>query len=94
MPARWCASSRIVPTGGLPAARRSFGRFQAMVERIADQVVQRCLQPIENIAVDAGRCTDDFESSLLAQLARRSRTNRGKPRIPSASGRIRLLNTS
>ncbi len=46
------------------------GRFQPMVERIANQMVERRLEPIENVAVDARRLTDDFKLRLLAQLTR------------------------
>ena len=39
-----------------------------MVECVTDQMIERCLEPIENIAVDAGGLADDLKSRLLAQL--------------------------
>ena len=45
------------------------GPLEAVVQRVADQVVQRCLEPVEDVAVDAGGLAGDLEPRLLAQLA-------------------------
>ena len=45
------------------------GHFEAVIERVADQMVERRFQPVEDIAIDAGGLADDLEPRLLAQLA-------------------------
>ena len=45
------------------------GHFEAVVQRVADQMVERCLEPIEDVAVDAGGLTGDLEPGLLAELS-------------------------
>ena len=44
------------------------GRLDAVVQGIADQVVERRLEPVEDVAIDAGGLAVDLESRLLAQL--------------------------
>ncbi len=45
------------------------GRLDAVVQGVADQVVERRLEPVEDVAVDAGGLAVDLEPRLLAQLA-------------------------
>ena len=45
------------------------GPLDAVVQRVADQVVERRLEPVEDVAVDAGGLAGDLEPRLLAQLA-------------------------
>ncbi len=45
------------------------GHFEAVVQRVADQMVERCLEPVEDVAVDAGGLADDLEPRLLAELS-------------------------
>ena len=42
--------------------------FETMVQGIADQMVERRFESIEDVAVDAGGLTDDLEPRLLAKL--------------------------
>ena len=44
------------------------GRFQPMVQRIADQVIERRFEPVEDVAIDPGRLTHHLELRLLAKL--------------------------
>ena len=54
---------------GLAGGAALLGRFEAVVQRVADQVVQRGLEPVEDVAVDARGLAGDLEPRLLAQLA-------------------------
>ena len=94
IPARWRASRRIGPHRRLAGRAAVLGHLEAVVQRVADQVVERRLEPVEDVAVDAGGLADDLEPRLLAELAGQVADQRGKPRTPSASGRIRLASTS
>ena len=50
-----------------------------MVERVADQVVQRGFELFEDVAGDPRRLADDLELRLLAQLAREVADQTGEP---------------
>ena len=40
-----------------------------MVQRVANQMIERCFETVEDVAVDAGGLADDLESGLLAKLS-------------------------
>ncbi len=56
------------PDRGLAGCAAVVRRFETMVQCIADQMVERRLEPIEDVAVDAGGLTDDLKPRLLAEL--------------------------
>ena len=44
------------------------GSFQPMIERIADQMIERRFETVQNVAIDPGRLTHHLELRLLAKL--------------------------
>ena len=54
--------------GGFAGGAAVVRHFQSVVERIADQMVERRLQPIEDVAIDAGGLTGNLEPGLLPEL--------------------------
>ena len=56
------------PHGRLAGGAAVLRHFQAVVQRVADQMVERRLEPIEDVAIDAGGLTGDLEPGLLAEL--------------------------
>ena len=69
-PPRCSAESRIVPSSFLPAARAVRRRFDAVVDRVADDVRQRIAQPLDDRPVDLGGLADHFEPDFLGRLGR------------------------
>ena len=80
----------MVPTGGLPRGVSVLGHLEAVVDRVADQVIERRLEPVEDVAVDAGGLADDLEPCLLAELpghvADQRAGNRERRQPAAASG--------
>ena len=58
----------MVPIGVLAGGAALLGQLEAVVQGVADQVVERRLEPVEDVAIDAGGLTGNLEPSLLAQL--------------------------
>ena len=56
------------PCSGLPAARRSSGRLQAVVGRIAHHMGERILDQVEHLAVELGLGALHFQVDLLAEF--------------------------
>ncbi len=50
-------------------ARRKprLGVLDAVVDRVAQQVTERCVELLQNVAVDLGRVADDLEVDLLSE---------------------------
>ena len=40
-----------------------------MIQSIANEMIERCFETVENVAVDAGGLTHNLESGLLAKLS-------------------------
>ena len=94
IPARWRASRRIVPAGGLPAARRSSGDSRPWSSALRIRWLSGASSRSRmSRSTPVASPTTSNRASLPSSRAR-SRTSRGKPRMPSASGRIRLASTS
>ena len=55
---------------GLAAREAHRGRFDAVVDRVAQHVAERRFEQIENVAVDLSRFADQLPAHLLAERAR------------------------
>ena len=64
--------SVISPVSDLPAFARCAAGFDAVVERIAQQMLERSDELLQHRAVELGLRAADFEIGALAELARRS----------------------
>ena len=69
-PERCAAVMRTMPSAGLPAARRTSGRFDSMIDGVADHVRQRFGQALDDRLVDLGRLAFRFQADLLAGRVR------------------------
>ena len=65
-PLRWT-----VPSSFLPAANRSAGELDAVVDRVADDMGQRIAEPLDDRAVDLGGLAGHFEPDFLGRLGRK-----------------------
>ena len=78
------------PRRALARGAALVGRLESVVEGIADQVIERRLEPVEDVAIDARGLADDLELRLLAELPGRRRGpgagSRGCRRPAAASG--------
>ena len=70
LPPAWRAEISSVPVAGLPAATRSAGRLEAVVERVADEVHERVAERVDDGAVELGVLADELELDLLVELGR------------------------
>ena len=68
IPARWRASRWIVPATGFARSPPLLRHLQAVVQRVANQMVERCLETVEYISVDAGGLAGNLKPGLLAKL--------------------------
>ena len=68
-PACWAEISS-VPVAGLPAATRSSDAFEAVVERVADEVHERIAERVDHGAVELGVLAHELQVDLLAELGR------------------------
>ena len=59
-----------MPVAGLPAATRSSGALEAVVERVADEVHERVAERVDDGAVELGVLADELQLDLLAELGR------------------------
>ena len=90
----WRTVSAISPVSDLPAARRASTRFDAVVERVAQQVLERAHELLQHRAVELDLAPVDLEVGALVELLRgrahdpiqalgqaaeRHRTNREQP---------------
>ena len=72
---------------GLPAARRSAERLEAVADRVADQVQDRIHHPLDQELVDLGVLSGELEPDPLVGISRaRSRTTNGMRRKISPTG--------
>ena len=70
LPPAWRAEISSVPVAGLPAATRSSGAFEAVVERVAHEVHERVAERVDHGAVELGVLADELQLDLLAELGR------------------------
>ena len=68
----------------LAARAPLLGCLDAMVERVAQHVIQRCIEPREDVAIDGNVVACDLKPDVLAKLARKvahgARERRGRVR--------------
>ena len=69
----------MVPDRRLAGRAAIVRHFDAVVECVADQVVERRFEPIEDVAVNAGGLTDDLKPRLLAELTSQVADQTRKP---------------
>ena len=91
---RSAAETRTRAASGLPAARRTVGRLDAVVDGVAHQVRERVLQPFEDRAVDLDVAPLDDQVDVLAPGRRDVAPVRSSPWQASAKGSIRTRRTS
>ena len=82
IPALWRASRRIRPVVVLAGADPLLGRLDRVVQGVADQVVERGFELVEDVAVDPGVLAPDLEADLLAQLPGDLADHPGEPADP------------
>ena len=80
--------------GSLPAACAVVGAFDAVVEGVANQVVEGGFELFEDVAIDAGLFAEDLEADLLVELAGDVADQAGEAADAVRKGRRRLEMTS
>ena len=94
LPPAWRAEISSVPVAGLPAATRSAGRLEAVVERVAHEVHERVAERVDHGAVELGVLADELAGRPACRAwSSRSRTSRGKRRNTASTGIIRTCMT-
>ena len=70
LPPAWRAAIVSVPIAGLPAATRSSGRLEAVIERVAHEMDERVAERVDDRAVELGVAAEQLQLDLLAELRR------------------------
>ena len=54
----------------LPACPSFVWQLDAVIDRVSKHVIQRCIKPRENVAIDRNVLADDLKLCILAECAR------------------------